>query len=89
MCFRNVLPKDMLTYDASRIFIREISIIPSYSTSELETNMALKLMLAKRINATQFISHRFKLKQIKEAFECAAQKKDSSMTPNLSFRSGH
>ena len=70
-------PKDMLTYDASQIFIREISINPSYSTSELETNMALKLILAKRINTNQLITHRFKLEHIEGALECAAQKKES------------
>jgi len=70
-------PKDMLLYDASRLFIREISIIPSYSTSELETNMALKLILAKKINAIQFITHRFNLEQIKEALQFTAEKKDS------------
>ncbi|MBM4401440.1 MAG: zinc-binding dehydrogenase [Crenarchaeota archaeon] len=70
-------PGDMLTYDASKIFIREISIVPSYSTSELETNMALKLMSAKRIEATQLITHRFKLEQIKDALNYASEKKDS------------
>jgi L-iditol 2-dehydrogenase len=70
-------PKDMFTYDVNKMLTREISIIPSYSTSELETNMALKMMLEKQIEAAKFITHHFKLEQIKEALDCTAEKKDS------------
>jgi len=70
-------PNDVLSYNASQIFIREVSIVPSYSTSELETNTALRLMLSNRINVSQLITHRFKLGQIREALECAEGRRES------------
>jgi L-iditol 2-dehydrogenase len=84
MYFWIATPKDKLCYDASKIFIREISIVPSYSTSELEINTALKLMLSKRIDVAQLITHRFRLGQVKKAFDLDAQKKDSLKTVVLS-----
>ena len=78
VCIFGMPPRgDTFSYDASQLFIREISLVPSYSTSELETNIALKLMLSRRVDVTQLITHRFKLAQIEAALEHAAQKVDS------------
>lgn len=66
----------LLSYDVSDIFIREISIIPSYSTTELETNMALRLLVSKRIDLNGLISHRFRLDRVIDAIRYAAEGKD-------------
>jgi len=65
-----------LSCDASDIFIREVSIIPSYSTTELETNIALKLLVSGRIDLKGLISHRFRLERVVDAMKYAADGKD-------------
>jgi L-iditol 2-dehydrogenase len=67
----------MLSYDVSKVFLKEVKIIPSYSTTELETNAALELMVSGRIDLSSLITHRFKLKDTGEAIQCAADAKDS------------
>ncbi len=67
----------MLSYDVSKVFLNEISIVPSYSTTELETNAALELMTSGRIDLTSIITHRFRLEDTAEAIRCAAEAKDS------------
>jgi len=57
--------------DFSYIFLREISIITSYSTSELETNLALRLISSGVIKFSDLITHKFKLSEIDEAFKVA------------------
>ena len=64
---------DSLIYDANKIFLRELKIIPSYSTTEIETNMALKLLKLKKIDALKLISHRFKLDEAEKALKLAAE----------------
>jgi len=66
----------LLSYDASEIFVREVSIIPSYSTTESEINMALKLLVSRRIDLRKLISHRFKLERVVDAIKYAADGKD-------------
>jgi len=66
----------LLTYDVSEIFIREVSIIPSYSTTEMETNMALKLLVSGRIDLKGLVSHRFRLERTADAIRYAADGKD-------------
>lgn len=65
-----------VTYDASQLFVREISLVPSYSTSELETHMALKLLAAKKIEVLSLITHRFPLESTPAALQCAAERQD-------------
>ena len=66
----------LLSYDVTEIFIREISIIPSYSATELETNMALKLLVSGRIDLKGLVSHRFRLERTADAIRYAADGKD-------------
>lgn len=61
----------VLNWDASYIFIREISLIPSYSTTESEMKAALEMMESGRIRLTSMITHRFNLDKIAEAFRAA------------------
>jgi len=65
-----------LSYDVSEIFIREISIIPSYSATELETNIALKLLVSGRIDLRGLVTHRFRLDRVTDAVKYAAGGKD-------------
>ncbi len=61
-----------LAIDPSRLFINEIKIMPSYSTTEKEMKQALELMIARKVNVAQLISHRFMLADSTEAFRVAS-----------------
>lgn len=61
----------MLSMDLSRLFIREITLLSSYSTSEVEMRMALQLIGSKRIDPTRIITHRMRLDKITDAFRLA------------------
>lgn len=61
--------------DFSWLFINEVSITTSYSTSEVETTIILRLMESAKIFFNDLITHKFKLSQAEEAFEVA---KDAS-----------
>jgi len=67
-----------LNFDASYIFIREISFVPSYSTTENEMSRALEMMASGKVKLTEMITHRFRLAQIEEAFR-AAENAESSL----------
>jgi len=66
-----------LSCDLSKVFMKEVSLIPSYSTSELETNAALELMASGRLGLASIITHTFRLEDTAEAIRCAAEAKDS------------
>ena len=63
--------------DFSNLFLREISIVTSYSTSEVETNLSLSLIASRRVSFKDLITHKFKLDQIDEAFQTAHNPKKS------------
>ncbi len=69
-------PDDVLRVSPNRIFFSEISIIPSYSTSHIETRTALRLMRSKRIRTGKFITHRFGLEEAGEAIALAKDGKE-------------
>ena len=73
LLFGSPSPGDLLIYDANKIFLRELKIIPSYSTTEIETNIALKLLKLKKIDASKLVSHRFKLDEAEKALKLAAE----------------
>jgi len=58
-----------------RLFFNEIRLVPSYSTSHLETRTALELIRSGKIDAKGLITHRFPLSQTGEAFRTAAREK--------------
>jgi len=64
-------------YDASRVFIREIKLIPSYSTTENEIQRALEMMETGMVHLTEMITHRFHLDQVPEAFRVADDPRSS------------
>jgi L-iditol 2-dehydrogenase len=73
-----VPPKGSQTsYDISRLYSNEHSIIPSYAASEIETNEALKLIAEKRVDMASLITHRFDIASAADAVKCAHEAKDA------------
>jgi len=67
----------LVSLDVSRLFIQEISIQSSYSTSETEMQIALDLIETGRINPSEMISHRVPLERIVEALQLAESGKEA------------
>jgi len=61
----------MFEFDASSLFIREIKLIPSYSTTEKEIRRALEIIDKKIVRLTGMITHRFSLTDIVNGFQAA------------------
>jgi len=59
-----------------RLFFSEITVIPSYSVSHVETRIALELIGSGRIQAKELITHRFPLSRTADAFQTAAKTKE-------------
>jgi len=59
--FGNPKKGDMLTVEASKIFLNEIKIIPSYSTTEYEIAQAIYLLEKNIVKPEILITHKFKL----------------------------
>ncbi|MGD8544689.1 MAG: zinc-dependent dehydrogenase [Candidatus Bathyarchaeota archaeon] len=70
-------PGEYLRISPKELFFSEIQIIPSYSTSHLETRIALNLMKSGRIEAEELITNRFKLEEVAKAFKTAQENKES------------
>jgi len=77
LCFFAPTPPEAhLKLSPYRIFFSEIKIVGSYSTSHLETRIALDMIRNHRIDAKKFITHRFPLEKISEAFKLASTDKN-------------
>ncbi len=59
-----------------RLFFSEITVVPSYSVSHIETRQALELISSGKLKANELITHRFPLSQTNEAFQKAAKSKE-------------
>jgi L-iditol 2-dehydrogenase len=70
-------PKEKLQLSPKDLFFSEIQIIPSYSTSHLETRLALELIKSGRLKLKELITHRFRLEEASEAFKTATENKES------------
>jgi len=68
---------EYLRLSPKELFFSEIQIIPSYSTSHLETRAALELLKSGKLNVKGLITHRFKLVDTAEAFKTALESKES------------
>jgi len=75
--FAPTSPGKYLQISPKELFFSEIQIIPSYSTSHLETRKALELMKTGRLKAKQLITHRFKLANAAKAFKTALENRES------------
>jgi L-iditol 2-dehydrogenase len=69
--------RSIFNCDVSDVFIREITLIPSYSTTENEMKTALEMIAAGKIQLTKMITHRFVLAEIAEAFRVAEDTRSS------------
>jgi L-iditol 2-dehydrogenase len=75
--FAPIEPSKYLQISPKELFFSEIQIIPSYSTSHLETRVALKLIKSGRINVKKLITHRYRLVEAAKAFKTASESKES------------
>jgi L-iditol 2-dehydrogenase len=66
-----------ISYDMSRLYSNEHSLIPSYAASEIETNQAIRMMTEKRVDVAPLITHRFDIRDASEAIKCAHAAKDA------------
>jgi L-iditol 2-dehydrogenase len=66
-----------LSYDMSKLYSNEHTLIPSYAASEIETNQALKLLAENRIDIESIITHRFDISDAAAAVRCAHEAKDA------------
>jgi L-iditol 2-dehydrogenase len=73
-----VPPKgSQMSYDVSKLYSSEHSLIPSYAASEIETNQALKLIAEKRVDIESLITHRFHISKAAQAVKCAHEANDA------------
>ncbi|MEM3627193.1 MAG: zinc-dependent dehydrogenase [Candidatus Bathyarchaeia archaeon] len=70
-------PGKYLQLSPKELFFSEVQIIPSYSTSHMETRMALELIKSGRMNVKELITHRFRLLEAADAFKTAHGAKES------------
>ena len=75
--FAPTSPGKYLQISPKELFFSEIQIIPSYSTSHLETRKALDLMKTGRLKVKELITHRFRLVDAAKAFKTALENKES------------
>lgn len=75
--FAPTIPGEFLELSPKQLFFNEIQIIPSYSTSHIETREALQLIKTGKLRAGDLITHRFALKEAAKAFKTALEDKRS------------
>jgi len=75
--FAPTSPGKYFQISPKELFFSEIQIIPSYSTSHLETRKALELMKTGRLKVKELITHRFRLADAAKAFKTALENRES------------
>ena len=63
--------------DVSKVYSKEITIVPSYAASEIDTMVAFKLIQENKVEVKKLITHRFDLTESKKALEYAHQGNDA------------
>jgi L-iditol 2-dehydrogenase len=76
LLFAPTQPDQYARLSPHRLFFSEITVVPSYSVSHIETRIALQLIGSGRINAKELITHRFPLSRTADAFQTAAKNKE-------------
>jgi L-iditol 2-dehydrogenase len=66
-------PAAQLRISPKELFFSETQLVPSYSTSHVETRVALHLIESGRIRVRELITHRFKLEDAAKAFKTALE----------------
>jgi L-iditol 2-dehydrogenase len=75
--FAPLEPRKYLQISPKDLFFSELQIIPSYSTSHLETRTALELINSGRLDVKELITYRLRLADTGKAFETALESKES------------
>jgi L-iditol 2-dehydrogenase len=75
--FAPTTPGKHLEISPKELFFSELQIIPSYSTSHLETRAALRLIESGKIRIEELITHRFRLEETAKAFTTACEGRES------------
>jgi L-iditol 2-dehydrogenase len=70
-------PGDHLQISPKELFFSELKVVPSYSTSHLETRAALSLMESRRLRVGELVTHRFGLDEAGKAFAMALEGRES------------
>jgi len=70
-------PGKFLEISPKELFFNELQIIPSYSTSHVETREALELVKSEKIRVRELITHRYSLLDAAKAFKTALEDKES------------
>jgi len=76
LLFAPTQPDQYARLSPHRLFFSEITVVPSYSVSHIETRTALQLISSGRLNARELITHRFPLSRTADAFQTAAKSKE-------------
>jgi L-iditol 2-dehydrogenase len=76
LLFAPTQPDQYSRLSPHRLFFSEITVVPSYSVSHIETRKALQLISSGAFNAEELITHRFPLSRTREAFQTAAKSKE-------------
>ena len=63
--------------DVSKVYSKEITIVPSYAASEIDTMVAFKLIQENKVEVKKLITHRVDLTESKKALEYAHQGNDA------------
>jgi L-iditol 2-dehydrogenase len=74
--FAPTQPGEFMRLSPNKLFFSEIRLVPSYSTSHIETRAASSFIRTKRINAKKMITHRLPLSRTAEAFQIATGSKE-------------
>jgi L-iditol 2-dehydrogenase len=75
--FAPTAPDSTMQVSPKELFFSELRIIPSYSTSHVETKEALELMRSGKLRARDLITHRFRLDDTAEAFRTAREGREN------------
>jgi L-iditol 2-dehydrogenase len=76
LLFAPTQPDQYARLSPHRLFFSEITVVPSYSVSHVETKKALQVISSGAFRAKELITHRFPLSHIQEAFQTAAKSKE-------------
>lgn len=77
LAFTMASPEERLTVSPHDLYFREVRIVPSYSAGPDDMREALALLAARRVQVSDFVTHRFPIARAPEAFARAAEPEGS------------
>jgi L-iditol 2-dehydrogenase len=75
--FAPTTPDSTMRVRPKELFFSELRLVPSYSTSHVETREALELMKSGKLRVRDLITHRFAIEDAAEAFRTAREGKEN------------